>query len=361
MGVYKQQGSKYWWINIYRGKDLPRLQVSSGTENKADAQAIEAILKTAHTGNSKRDGLISAIDTLIGTEDRRTGIPIVSIASTYTKLPDLGIATLSLKRHEGYIKHLSEFLGEHWPSFTYMHQISREAIIAYADHLRSECKTGKTYNNRRGTVVTVFGKLMVRAGLSENVAELMPTAKKGDSKSGRSFTRTEEKRVFKAARTFGFDWYEVSLVSRYTGLRYGDVAKLRPENIVSRTIQITPSKTEHHKIVVVIPLHQKLVDMFASRDLSSEWIFPGHAMPSRKTKTSSNVHSFGKILEAAEIADERYYMTFHCWRHTFRTRLAEAGVSQEIAKQLGGWTDDKMAAHYNHDLTQAEAAIKSLK
>ena len=41
--------------------------------------------------------------------------------------------------------------------------------------------------------------------------------------------------------------------------------------------------------------------------------------------------------------------TFHSWRHTFRTRLAEAGVSDEIAKRLGGWTVDKTAARYDHD------------
>ena len=49
-------------------------------------------------------------------------------------------------------------------------------------------------------------------------------------------------------------------------------------------------------------------------------------------------------------------LTFHSWRHTFRTRFAEAGVSDEIAKRLGGWTVDKTAMRYDHDGRIAELA-----
>ncbi len=40
--------------------------------------------------------------------------------------------------------------------------------------------------------------------------------------------------------------------------------------------------------------------------------------------------------------------TFHSWRHTFRTRLAEAGVDAETSKLLGGWTQDRTAERYDH-------------
>jgi len=355
MGVYKQKGSRYWWISIYRGKDKPRIQVSSGTEIKAEAEAVEAAMKFAQTGNATRDALITALDVLLGTDDRKTGIPICAIAKTYEKLPDLDIKPLTLVHRKSNVDHLSEFLAEHWPSIKFMHQISREAIVAYSDHLRAECKTGKSYNNRRGNIVTVFKSLLIRGGLSENVATLMQAAKNKESRSGRALSRSEEIRVFKAAKEYGCDWYELSLVARYTGLRYGDISKLRPENIVGRSIKLLPSKTAHHNIEVVIPLHQKLVDMFSERNLSGEWIFPGHVRQTKKNGTA-----FSQIIKKAEIDPRGAYLSFHCWRHTFRTRLAEAGVSQEVAKQLGGWTNDGTAQHYNHDLTQAEAAIKAL-
>ena len=51
------------------------------------------------------------------------------------------------------------------------------------------------------------------------------------------------------------------------------------------------------------------------------------------------------MLRAAGVSGHH---TFHSWRHTFRTRLSEAGVSDEIAMRLGGWTQRSTAARYDH-------------
>ena len=55
---------------------------------------------------------------------------------------------------------------------------------------------------------------------------------------------------------------------------------------------------------------------------------------------------FSHILKQAKVDTEA--PTFHSWRHTFRTRLSEAGVSDDLAKRLGGWTEDTTAARYDH-------------
>jgi len=56
--------------------------------------------------------------------------------------------------------------------------------------------------------------------------------------------------------------------------------------------------------------------------------------------------TFAAILKAAGVDDPT--ITFHSWRHTFRTRLAEAGVSNDLAKRLGGWTQDATVQRYDH-------------
>ena len=50
-------------------------------------------------------------------------------------------------------------------------------------------------------------------------------------------------------------------------------------------------------------------------------------------------------------------------RHTFRTRLSEAGVADDIAKRLGGWTEDATAALYDHAdrIPEIRAALESAK
>ena len=71
--------------------------------------------------------------------------------------------------------------------------------------------------------------------------------------------------------------------------------------------------------------------------------------------------AFAKILKAAKIEDDGY--TFHMWRHTFRTRLSEAGVSDDLAKRLGGWTEDATAARYDHAerVEDLRAAVEKAK
>ena len=53
-------------------------------------------------------------------------------------------------------------------------------------------------------------------------------------------------------------------------------------------------------------------------------------------------------------------LTFHCLRHTFRTRLAAAGVGQDVAMRLGGWRSRDVAELYNHDEVGLRAAIAAL-
>ena len=60
---------------------------------------------------------------------------------------------------------------------------------------------------------------------------------------------------------------------------------------------------------------------------------------------------FADVLERAKIDRTR---RFHDWRHTFASRLADAGVSTEIIKKMGGWTQDGTALRYQHSDRIAE-------
>ena len=70
---------------------------------------------------------------------------------------------------------------------------------------------------------------------------------------------------------------------------------------------------------------------------------------------------FSAVLAKAGLSSPSF--TFHSWRHTFRTRLADAGVSDDAARRLGGWTNLGMAAHYDHSkhLPELRAAISAMQ
>ena len=65
MSIYKRPNSKYWWISIYRGEGIPKLQVSSKTEDKAKAELMEKSISAAQKGQFEKELLFSTIESLI--------------------------------------------------------------------------------------------------------------------------------------------------------------------------------------------------------------------------------------------------------------------------------------------------------
>ena len=95
----------------------------------------------------------------------------------------------------------------------------------------------------------------------------------------------------------------------------------------------------------------------ASRRGNAEWVFP--ELHGRYGKTY-HCSQFTELLDKAGIDREDGHVTFHCLRHTFRTRLTAAGVPAEISRKLGGWTLEATAQLYDHDVTQLRSAINAL-
>ena len=129
------------------------------------------------------------------------------------------------------------------------------------------------------------------------------------------------------------------------------MARLKWEDVdlAAGVIRHTPPKTKWHNITVVIPLAKILLDEFKTAradDPKATHVLPLHEKAYQYRKLKSGPGAFVEVLKAAKVDDSQY--TFHSWRHTFRTRLSEAGVSDDLAKRLGGWTEDATAARYDH-------------
>ena len=75
-------------------------------------------------------------------------------------------------------------------------------------------------------------------------------------------------------------------------------------------------------------------------------VLPGHAEAyANPNGAAYRKLNFREVLNAAGIGEG---WTFHSWRHTFRSRLSEAGVDMETAKRLCGHTQDETSRHYDH-------------
>ena len=353
MAIFRHVDGKKWWISIYRGKGMKRKYIPTGTDDKDLAVAMEALAKRALRGNIQRDTFIAAMDALCGWESDK-GTPIDALWLEYeNSAPNVGKTTT--RQRKSMCDLFVKWCAEHQPATKYIEHISTQQAYAFSKWLMEERPAkGKTHNNRIGDIKTVFGMIQARLGMDINPFAAVKPLDTSDSLSGRAFKPAEIKRLLKESRTAGHHWELISRIALYTGLRLGDIAQLKAEDIDGDIINLKPSKTAKHKITVKIPLHASLVPEIAA--LPKE----GLLFPDQARWQKHKNYYYSDIIKAAKIDDKEAKITFHCWRHTFRTRLAAASVPQEIAMKLGGWTNESTAEIYNHDYSQLRAAIDAL-
>lgn len=351
MSIYKKPNSRFWWYAVRSGKGY--LRGSTGTENEDVARSVEQTVRSAQKRTAPADRLHAVIDALIGV-DRKSigGLLLAGVWGEYERhVRSVGkkLKPVTLGQRRQRCGNFAAWAKEHRPACETAEQVDRACAAAYAAHLADKQTSGKTRANIINDLGAVWeGLSRVRDGVNANPwRKVVPETH--DSKRGRHFSVAEELAVIDAADKAGHGWGLACRIARYTGLRYGDIARLAWERVDldRREIALEPSKTERHGIAVRIPLTDVLHEALSAARLKDPFgamLFPSLA------KLLANRHTdyaFAKVLESAGLAGRGF--TFHSWRHTFRTRLAEAGVSNETAKRLGGWTEDATADRYDHD------------
>ncbi len=383
MCVYKRKESKFWWYSIYKTGG-GYVVGSTGKEKKSETEAVEKVIRLAHQGETSADRLHAMIDALVGV--KRDGLPLDGVWEVYegwARGVGRGLAETTCRMRRRAVERFSTWAKENWPSVSFAGGVNRACAAGFASWLEAQGARGKTRRNVIGDLGTVWeGLRHVRDDVTNNPWPLVLPA--DDGERGSAFTVAQELAVLKAAKKVGRGWWLACMISRHTGLRYGDVARLKWDQVdlKSGVIRLDPAKTARHGIAVKIPLCGPLRDALRAESLGREksvpdqegrdaravnndwkWeecVLPGHARSYPKPN-KGEPGAFATVLRSAKVTGGH---TFHSWRHTFRTRLAAAGVSDEIAKRLGGWTEDATAMKYDHDgrikeLSEAvEAAAK---
>ena len=135
---------------------------------------------------------------------------------------------------------------------------------------------------------------------------------------------------------------KAAIFSAYTGLRFGDIAKLlwgdiRYSELTGFTIHFRQSKT---KGLEILPVSNEAVALLGERKSDEKKIFTG-------LKYSSYTSLYLKMwLVEAKIPKT---ITFHCFRHTFATMQLSLGTDI--------YTVSKMLGHKNISTTQVYAKV----
>lgn len=121
---------------------------------------------------------------------------------------------------------------------------------------------------------------------------------------------------------------DIPLILIYTGMRIGELLSLKKEDIDDEKISIKSAKTAAG--VRVIPIHDRIKPLIGARINANDSKYLIPTVTGIKWE-KSNFYKF--MWYTIPVANEHM---IHDTRHTFITMLAEAGVPEQVIKELAG-------------------------
>jgi integrase len=312
VGLYKR-GSVYW---AYYYVDGVRHQASTGTGNRRQAEAVFQKLRQEAVAR-KHD--IREID------------PRLTVAALASQFLGSGSAR---SHHAYHLKFLLPFFGE-W------------AAARLTKSQAAEFRKARRQINPKIKEATINRDLSVLRricywGVDEGLLSTNPLARlrmERERKTRRQVLSPQEelRLLAEAAEHLA----PIIVAALDTGMRRGEITGQRWEDVdlARRLLFVSTSKTPEGESRE-IPLTSRLYDWLSTHRSDAGLVFTFHEEPLRIIK-----RSWQGAVRRAGIR----YVRFHDLRHTFNTRLMEAGVVQEVRMALMGHsTGNSVHSSYTH-------------
>lgn len=360
--MYRRGG--VWWLDVYVGEGRRRVRKSTGTSDKIRARIIEQSVIAVNRNITSRQRALTIIDNVL--PQREHSLSLLTAAEYYrTCANDEGL-TMTKNSMDHRVNILSKFaMWAHDNSrISFVEEV--DATLAFEFTKAFGGITAKTKNSYISDLGTAWKLFMRHDKAKNNPWPIVRVPRNRDEETtGRAFSQDEINRLMIAAGNVGHDWQTTMMIGLYTGLRLGDATMLKWADINFRdgVIQYRPSKTRKHNITVCVPLHPVLAKWLDGHRNDSEYVTPARVGRIGKAYFSDGDQTFSQLLAGAGITTdkgEHIKLSFHCFRHTFVSRLAEAGVAPDVRMRLVGHMSSANHAIYTHDDISARAAINTL-
>lgn len=326
-----------WWINLkYNGK---RVRQSTDVKDRKLAEKIHAKVLTQLVEGKWFDKQLGEDKTLSELLDK-----YIAEHSTPNK------SDRSIRQDKGFKKDMIEFFGD-----VPLTQITPGRISAYKAHLRAKGLAPASINSQRGVLCHAFKKAIREwEWVKENPVEKVSREKVRNERD-RWLTLEEEKRLLDCCVIYATGkenvqiphyWLqEIVIFDLNTGMRMDELLSLEWPHVdlFRRTATVVRSKNGEKR---TIPLNRNAFELLKEkakvRHIKSNYVFASEV--GTKIIGRNLRRGFYDALDRAKIEDFR----FHDLRHTFATRLAQAGIDlYKIAKLLGHKTIT-MTQRYSH-------------
>ena len=382
MALYKRGG--VWWMDVYQGSGRKRIRKSTGTRDQTQARMIEQAAIAVNRGISTRQRAMSIIDAILPIDDQ--SLKVDDAREYYIKClkdENIVLAETTLEARVNIVSSFAEWAKKNTRT-EFVEDVDAHTVFAFVQELNKRPIKTKTKNAYIGDLITVWKMFEKRSKTRQNPwKNARFQRKREEEKHGRAFTENEIDRLRTVARQVGFGWEAMIDIGLYTGLRQSDCANLKWSEIdfEKNVIDLEPSKTKRFKTRVIIPLHWKLKKILMcirtnhDKVMSGTQVYPEcksekyatFVLPDRCGSLDNRKYpegdcSFNEIIRRAKIvAGAEDDLSFHCLRHTFVSRLAEAGVAEEVRMRLAGHTSEQTHQVYTHDDVSARKAIDKLQ
>lgn len=189
--------------------------------------------------------------------------------------------------------------------------------------------------NRIVSAGTTVLKTVNKAGLTEVQCPIFDRLKEGETRLTWFSKEDVEKLAFTAVDLFDReDLADAILVSAYTGIRQGELLKLRVEDVDWTTNSLwvggKPGRTTKGKEVRAIPIHDRIAPILKRR---ADGAFPDRLLFGADWATKDQLYGvFKKVRKFAGFGED---YVWHSLRHSFGTWLGEVSHPKQIQALMG--------------------------
>jgi integrase len=386
---------------------LKQVRKSTGETNKKKARIVADAMELAAQGAMPEDqekvARLKTIHSLVGHELANSTLTGVSLRKHFSAMmqilnnEELKIITIdewcnewlerkerdtckaTMARYKGHVKALKEWLGE--GASKPLQTLTTGDVERWKRHLLDKGITGKTVASYLKDVGQIYRTAIKEGLVSSSPVAACQAPDMSDSQQRKPFTVEEIAKIIDAAPTE--QWSGLIVAATFTGLRLGDVARLKWSSVDLETkkIELMPAKTKRKKKMVSIPIQDDLLTYFSSATITDDspdaYVFPDLAKLTIGSRAGLS-QTFQNIMAKAGIdrgkpskekAEGSGRVTwergFHSLRHTFTTWLRIAGVSEEDRMALTGHSTRDSHSIYSHSdeqiLRKAVAKLPTLK
>ncbi len=323
-----------WWISfVYNGK---RFRQSTETGNRKLAQQIEDKVRTEVVQGKWFERLPG--------EDKT----FKEMMQKY--LAEHASKKASAKDFAGYSKNLAAFFGD-----CILTDITPKVINQYKMKRREDGVKPATINRELAAMKKAFNLALKEWEWVRENPVMKVAMEVENNKRDRWLRDDEEKRLLGACP----GWLrELVIFALNTGMRLSEILELnwRDVNLSRRTVTVVKSKNGEKR---TIPLNETALEMLRAksvkRSIKTELVFPSqvYTMMSRHNVS----RAFRNVVKKAYVEDFR----FHDLRHSFATRVVQAGKDlYKVQSLLGHKTaamTQRYAHHYPESLRDAVAVL----